>query len=216
MGNYQKNKQSKSIKIAVEEEKDIEENKVFENAEMPIKSSCSLWSVLILLVLILVLFIGVMFYFGIKKSFSISWQKVNQNTNSNIGLDEIKNGEIIQVNISEKQLGEAIGIRQNNFPLKNAEIKINPNQVVISGKTGGFFSAGVSVGLRPKIVDQKVKFDIVEVKSAGVSAPKLITDEVNKNLGGYLDSLSASLNNNLFVSEIKLFDGYLTLTGRTN
>jgi len=201
----------KSVKIKVEEERDedlLPEG--IENDSIP-KSSCALWSILLLLIIILLAVIGSLFYLKTKK-FSSSAPKVNLNINSSqlISLP----GEAATVKLTEAQIQSAINTNDASFPLKKATVKVNTDKIILSGKTSNsFWGVSVEVSLVPRVDLGKVVFDITEIKSAGVTAPKSVSDMVNKSLGQYLDGLSSSVGN-IEVTSVKLDQGYMTIAGR--
>lgn len=200
----------KQVKIKVEEDQDedlLPEG--IENNPIP-KSSCALWSIFLFLFIILFIIVGSLFYLKTKK-FTASAPKVNLNINSSQAA--ALPGDKVTITLTEAQIQSAINADDANFPLKKATIKVNTDKIILSGKTSNsFLGVSVEVGLVPKVDSRKVKFDITEIKSAGVTAPKTVSDLVNKNLGQYLDGLSASVGN-IEVSSIQLNSGFMTVTG---
>lgn len=203
----------KIVKIEVEQEQDQGNELVPESDDNKVipKSSCALWSIFLILFIILLAIIGSLFYLKTKK-FSVSTPKVNVNINSELSAST--SGETISIKLTEAQIQSAINTNDANFPLKKATVKVNPDKIVLSGKTSNkFWGVLVEVGLVPRVESGKVVFDITEIKSAGVTAPKSISDLVNKNLGQYLDGLSSSLGN-IEVSKVGLNSGFIMVTGK--
>lgn len=201
----------KPIKIKVEEDQD-QELVPEDEADNPVpKSSCALWSIFLILFIILLAIIGSLLYLKTKK-FSYNAPKVNLNINSSEQL--ALPGEEVTVKLTEAQIQSAINTNDANFPLKKATVKVNSDKIVLSGKTSdSFWGVSVEVGLVPKVENGKVKFDITEIKSAGMTAPKSISDMVNTNLSQYLDGLSSSVGN-VEVSKVELNPGFVTVTGK--
>lgn len=201
----------KSIKIEVEHDQDDELVPEDEANDIIPKSSCALWSIFLFLILFLALIIGSLFYLKTKK-FSFNTKKTNQNVNS-IVVPKTSIGEEVTLKLTEDQIQNAINADDANFPLKKAKVKVNTDKIVLSGKTSNnFWGVSVEVGLVPKVESGKVVFDITEIKSAGVTAPKSISDLINNNLGQYLDGLSSSIGN-IEVSAVTLNSGFMTVTG---
>lgn len=202
----------KPIKIKVEEDRDRELVPKDEKDNPIPKSSCALWFIFLLLFVILLALIGLLFYLK-TKDLSFSKSKTNTNTNTSIQLDSSQ-GEDVTLKITEAQLQSAIKADDANFPIKKVTVKITTDKINISGKTSNnFWGLNVEVSLVPKVENGKVKFDITEIKSAGMKAPNSISDVVNNNLGQYLDGLSSSIGD-VEVSAVELSSGYLTVTGR--
>lgn len=175
------------------------------------KSSCAIWSIFLALFIILLLIIGSLFYLKTKK-FSLIVPKVNLNTNTS--QHDFMSDEEVTIKLTEAQIQNSINADDANFPLKKAKIKVNSDKILLSGKTSNsFWGVSVEVGIVPKVESGKVQFDITEIKSAGVTAPKSISDLVNKNLSQYLDGLSSSVGN-IEVSKVELNDGYVMVTGK--
>jgi len=203
-------KKAVKIKVQAEPEEDILPEGI-ENDPIP-KSSCALWSIFLLLFIILLALIGLLFYLK-TKDLSISKPKTNSNINAAIQLAS-SSGEEVTLKITEEQLQGAIKADDSNFPIKKATVKINTDKIIISGKTSNnFWGLNVEVSLTPKVEDGKVKFDITEIKSAGLKAPNSISDVVNNNLGQYLDGLSSTMGD-IEVTDVKLEEGFVTVTGK--
>ena len=183
-----------------------------DESESPIpKSSCALWSIFLLLIIIFLAIVGSLYYLKTKK-FSLN-RPVSDIVTNPIETN-VAPGDEASIKITEADLQSGINTDDANFPLKKTSVKINPDKIILSGKTSNsFFSVSVDVSLVPKVDSGKVGFDITEIKSAGIAAPKSVSDLVNKNLGQYLDGLSSSLGN-VEVSKIELNSGYMTVTGR--
>lgn len=201
----------KPIKIKIEEDQDQElvpENE--EDSPVP-KSSCALWSIFLLLFIIFCAIIGSLFYLKTKK-FNFTAPKINSNANS---IQQVfVSGEEVTLKLTEEQIQSAINASDNNFPLKKSKVKINSDKIILSGKTSNnFWGVSVEVFLVPRVDSGKVKFDITEIKSAGLTAPKSISDMINQNLGKYLDGLSSSIGD-IEVSKVELNSGYATVEGR--
>jgi hypothetical protein len=202
-------------KIKIETENEDEDLAPQEDSISP-KSSCSLWLILISLALLLLIAIGFLVFFNLRK---LATPETNSPPVLNIS-DQIserlnsESGEEVTIKLTEQELDDLISAGDSNFPLKNASVKINPDKIVVSGKTGSsFLSLSVDVGIVPKVDAEKVKFEITEIKSLGVAAPKSVTETINSKLSSYLNNLSSSFNN-VEVKEIKLYSGYMTIAGK--
>jgi hypothetical protein len=118
----------------------------------------------------------------------------------------------VTIRITESELSTILNTDSKDFPLKNPLVKITPDNIIITGKTGNSpLAFKVSVGIVPRVENGKIVLDIKDVKTGGVSAPKVVTDAVNKNLSNYLSNIN--INNDITVTDVKLYQGYLTATG---
>lgn len=171
--------------------------------------------VIVVLLLVFALLLGGTFYIKSKMKLPKNFKtttSLNLDQNISKQLDNQSGESVVSIRIEEKDLSDALNVNAKDFPLKNPSVKITPDKVILSGKTSnGPLAFKVEVGIVPKVENGKVVFDIKEVKTAGVSAPKMVTDEVNKNLSGYLDNIK--LSEEIIVTNIELFQGYLIVTG---
>ena len=181
------------------------------------KSSCSLLSIFAILIIIFLIICGGIFYLKYKDfSFSISH---SQSSNGTTVINKLQNqvsslpsGQSAEVKISEADLNQIIQ-SDSAFPLKKPTAKINTDKIVLSGKTsGGIFGISVDVGVVPEAKSGKLVLNIIEIKAAGVSAPKQIAEGVNSSLGQYLNN-SLPLADNIDVTKVELSSGFLTITG---
>jgi len=180
-----------------------------ENDPIP-KSSCALWSIFLLLFIILLVLIGLLFYLKTK---NLSLSKSKTNTASETSELVMYSGDEVTQKFTDEQIASAIKANNANFPIKKASVRTNTEKILISGKnSNSFWGISVEAGVAPKVENGRIKFEITEIKSAGMKAPNSISDVVNNNLGQYLDGLSSSLGD-IEVSKVELFDGYILITG---
>ena len=178
----------------------------------------SVWPVIIALFIIFILLLsGVVFlrYGSGVNLKSFDFKKVSINDNLKNQIDNQKGEKVVQIRLTEDDVNKLLNTDAPDFPLKSPSVKITPEKIILLGKTGNSpLAFKVEVGIIPQVLDGKVNFDIKEIKTAGVSAPKVVTDKVNKELSSYLKQYSPS--EDVKISEVKLYDGYLTLTGERN
>lgn len=182
------------------------------------KKPHSILSVIIVLIIIfLILLAGVVFLrykSGINLN-GLSIKKISLDDNLKKQLDDQKGEKIVQFRLTEDDINKLLGTDAPDFPLKNPTVKITPEKIILSGKTGSSpLSLKVAVGIVPRVDNGKVTFDIKEIKTAGVSAPKVVTDSINSKLKNYLKQYSPG--DDIKVLDLKLYDGYLVITGERN
>lgn len=195
---------------------EIKKNKkveFFEEEASLQKSSCSLWSIFIVLFAIFILFLLLVVYLKTKDIFNFNYKGISQSNSQNINnkfteISSKTSGETVSITITEADLNSAI-ISQKDLPLKKPKIKIYSDKLLISGKTSdNILSLSVDVYVVPKITDGKIDFTISEIKTGGVIAPKKISDQINSNLSGYLSGMLPAASD-LNVTDLKLYNGYL-------
>lgn len=173
-----------------------------------------LWVVVALLIIFILMLAGA-FYLKSKikmPSFPSRSSSLSLDENISKQLEDQIGESIVSIRISEDELSSILNANSEEFPLKKASVKITPEKIILSGKTSNSsLSFKVDVGIVPKVSEGKVVFEIKEIKTGGVSAPKVVTDEVNKNLSSYLSQFN--LNDDVQVTEVKLYQDYLIATG---
>ena len=123
-------------------------------------------------------------------------------------------GESVSIRITDKELGETLKINTPDFPLKKAVIKVSPDKIILSGRSGkSILSLKVDVTLMPKIEYDKITLEIASIDSLGVVAPKQIVDLVKPALASKLSSVY-EIPANLQITEVKQNDGNLLLIGK--
>jgi uncharacterized protein YpmS len=197
---------------------DPEDDMDVESQKPKIKSSCSLFSIFALLVILFIILCGGIFYLKYK-NFKIAISD-SQNSDSVMvtnqlqnQISSVKSGEVATIKVTESDLNQIIK-ESSNFPLKNPSAKIQSDQVVVSGKTSaGFFGIPLDIGVVPEVKSGKLVFNITSIKTAGVPAPKQVSDSINSSLQQYLNG-SLPLANNIDVKTINLTTGLITITGQ--
>ncbi len=173
-----------------------------------------LWVIVTLLIIFVLMLFGVFYLKSKIKMPSFPSRNNSLSLQENISKQlEGQTGEsIVSIRISENELSSILNANSEEFTLKKPSVKITPEKIILSGKTSNSpLSFKVDVGIIPKVADGKVLFEIKEIKTGGVSAPKVVTDEVNKNLSSYLSQFN--INDDVKVTEVKLYPDYLIATG---
>jgi uncharacterized protein YpmS len=185
------------------------------------KQNCSFWAVIISLVVVFALLLSAIVFIRIKNGF-INIGKLKKTDTVSISLDQnLKNqldnqkGETeVTLSLSEADLTSAINANDKNFPLKNPKITISKDQILLTGKSSdSVLSFKLSISLIPRVENGKVILDIKEIKTGGVSAPKLVVDQVSSGLKNYLSQFTP-LENDVNIEKVSLSTGYLSVTGK--
>lgn len=171
--------------------------------------NCSVLFVLLSLVLIFMIVISLLIL--VKQS--NGWPKINQLDITLPGLrtksDQQAEKSSRTIRLSEKELGQALELKTGNFPLRDPNIKILPDYIAISGKTGkSFFSLKTEADFKPEInAEGQIVFKFLTVKSMGIAAPKMIVDRISADGDGYLNDHISQLIGP--AKNITLFKGYM-------
>lgn len=192
------------------------ELKTREDEEVVQKSSCSLRVVLLILAVIflILLFAILRMKNSARENNTKSADEISLIANTDQEkIDSTALGEEIDIKITAEQLDSAIK-SITDFPLKKTSVTIDSSKVLISGKTSNsIFGLSVDVSVLPKIVNEDINYEILEIKASGVTAPKAISDQINQNLANSMSGILPS-DSRINITDIKLFDGYLELIGQ--
>jgi len=187
--------------------------KKYDNAESKTKKAFLI--VIGILLLIFVLLLCGVFYIKNKVKLTDNFKEISSSSleeNISKQLDDQKGESTISISITEEDLFSVLNANSEGFPLKNPSVKITSDKIILSGKTSDSpLSFKHDIGMVPHVENNKVVFDIKEIKTAGVSAPKVVTDKVNKSLSDYLNQVN--LNDDIKITDVKLYQGYLIATG---
>ncbi|MFA5926661.1 MAG: hypothetical protein WCT32_01755 [Patescibacteria group bacterium] len=202
------------------------ENFYGEIDKLRLRSSCSLFSLALILGFVFILLVGCLLFVGnyvrsrsttpSRKSgawFDRAISVIGQKPNSDIETKQL-DSNIIMITVNEAALGRVFQIDEPSFPLKRASLKVNQESIVISGRSSeSIFSLKLYVGIRPTVVDGRMNFEIAEIKAGNIAAPPKIIDAlrptIEKNTKEYLPLVGSDI----VVDSIRLFDGYMEIQG---
>lgn len=124
-----------------------------------------------------------------------------------------KTGDLINVEISEKELSEFIGVGGNDFPLKKSSLRIKPEAINISGRIGSsFFALPVTIKCLAKAEDGTLKIEIDNNNSGLAMFPKSLKDSLNTYFDDTISTYTSDIGR-IKVEEVVLKDKKLILIG---
>lgn len=188
-----------------------ETTKPIENA-VEHKSSCSILALAITLIVILLVLLSGLFYLKFHNVEIINSEKSKDlplSAKIENQIADQKNDDSITLTINEMDLNSLLN-NYSNFPLKNPTLTIDEKGILMKGK---YSVLNVEVLIVPKIENNKIKYDIVEIKAAGVAAPKKISDTLNSELSTFISSQLPSSKKIKF-EEMTLQKGIIQATGK--
>jgi hypothetical protein len=165
------------------------------------KESVTLTSVFVFLGLIFVLIAGALIYlrFSSWSIFASFYHK--EILTPGISINDISarvkttqtTGKSVDVKITDLELKNLINLSSDQFPLKKSDAHIKPEGIFVTGKTStSFLGVSVEVLIIPRIENQKVAFEIKEIKAGGIAAPPKIVDMIKPKF----ESLFSQIANN--------------------
>jgi len=183
---------------------------------------CSIWSVFVFLGLIFFALIA-FFWFGRsylnKSSLYLKIPSSHKSDTSGItgrleyASDGLVVGESTTISFSEEELGEYLGVNSSEFPLKRASLKITQQGINVKGRTSeSIFSIPLTVVLKPKAEDGKLKIEVAELESGAISLPKAIKDQMNSYLSDIINKKSDPVAD-FEIIEISTREKYVDVTG---
>lgn len=179
----------------------IEDIGVKEAEGKPLKQSCSLWMVFLVLFLILVLLIVSLL--TAKKY----WIGISTKSRPKIENSIIETEGKTRIRVSESEIASLIN--ENNFPLKKPKVSIKPEGIIVSGKNSdNILSLKITATVKPVAKDGKLDYKIVSIKSSGIEAPQIIKDKLNNFK---IDSVFGS--ETIIVESANCYDGFFEIAG---
>lgn len=183
------------------------------------KETVTVRAVFVFLIFIFSIFIAFLFYLRFSgfspmvEIYKIKKPVTNFNLTDYLNREATaNNSEKFEIKINEEQLKEAIKLEDRFMDLKNPDLKIKPEGVLVSGKSsGGFFGVNVEVLAVPSVDEGKIKFDIKEVTAAGVVAPSRIADPLTSRIS--LALREVTVPDGLIVEEVRTMAGYILVEG---
>jgi len=176
--------------------------------EDKVKSSCSLFGIILTLLLVLFIVAALLIYGSYKyKKFELSASKPTNGASDIAKLTSAPSGGAV-LTLSEEDLTNILF--KEGFPLVNPTLKIS-DVVEIRGKTkDSIFSPTLQIELLPEVKDEKISIKLVSIKASGFPAPKFITEKLSRDLEEKID-LSNSSELQGKVNKIDLKTGYLII-----
>jgi|GEM_PF-1224405 len=128
-------------------------------------------------------------------------------------VGKTKNGDAVEIKITESQLTSALCVSCSSFPLKKASAKMTEDGVIIEGKTSNsFWGVNLQITMKPKADKGKVVFELAEFQAAGVAAPPSITKTYSQKLKDAFADLIPGASS-VDVSEVHNLIGSLIVIG---
>jgi uncharacterized protein YpmS len=186
------------------------------------KNCCGVWSVFIVLILIFAIIVA-LFWLGRnylnKSSLYLKIPSSQKSDTSGItGKLEATSNSLIPgasatVSFSEEELAQYLGVNTSEFPLKRASLSINSDGIIVKGRTSeSIFSIPLTVILKPKAEDGRLKLEVAELESGSISAPKTVKDQMNTYLSDIINKKSDPVAD-FEITEIATRDKYVDVTG---
>lgn len=184
-----------------------------ENNDKELRSSCSLYAIIITLAVVFIVFLLFLVIPNKKDLLNLSTLNKDIPTiTDKMEKTALNPGEKTEISLNEEELIEAIGVKESGFPLKNPSLSITPEYVAIKGKTSEkLLSPVLEVQLLPKIIDNKLAFEVKQIRTSGISAPRFMTDPLNQKLEKYL-TVSYEIMEEFILENIVLKDKELIIT----
>jgi len=182
------------------------------------RESITLTQVFIFLGFLLVILISFVFYLKYSSFSPLNLNKIKVDGNIDLGskyLEEIKKPSVVlEMTISEAELGQIIKVNDPSFPLKKAELKIKPEGIIINGKTSNMpWGMKVDALVIPIVQDGKLNFEIKEIKTLGVIAPPKISDALNPKFSTLFENIIPQ-SNQVEITDVKTLLGKLFIEGK--
>lgn len=187
------------------------------------KNCCGVWSVFVLLGIIFITLIALFWFTRSYLNKSSLYLKIPSSKKSNtVGitgkLEDASGGLVVgeskTISFSEEELAEYLGINSPEFPLKRTSLSIDSDGIKVKGRTSdSIFSIPLTMVLKPKAEDGKLKIEVAELESGSISAPKAVRDQMNSYLSDIINKKSDPVAD-FEITEITTRDKYVDVAGR--
>jgi len=115
-------------------------------------------------------------------------------------------GGSFQLSISQGQLCSAMPVDLN--------CQISPDGIILSGKISSFLPRNASVVIRPKVLNDRVNFEIVKCAVGGVNMPKFFSSGMTRALNNALAKEVPALNQAI-VQNVETQDGVMLISTKS-
>lgn len=130
------------------------------------------------------------------------------------GINKTEVGKPVELKITEGQIGTAVCISCDTFPLKKSTLTVKPEGIIISGKTTtAFWGVNLDITIKPKADNGKLIFDLVDFRAAGVKAPPKITESYSSKISDLFKNIIPA-DQSINISEVHSLVGSLLVIGR--
>lgn len=200
-----------------------EENKFY--AEMDQQkfhqSCCTCQTMMILFSIILIILAGGIFYLywqiTREKVFSfhlptISLQNFSQKIN-NLKADDAGN---LQIALTDEDMTALLseGLSFQLLLLKDIQVQILPNQMLIYGTLVKPLKSKVVIGTIPKPKNGQIDFEITSVSAGNFNFPKFLENQIGKSLTSLVNAKLSPVYQKFSVEEINLENNKLIIKGK--
>ncbi|MDO8444002.1 MAG: hypothetical protein Q7S80_00660 [bacterium] len=135
------------------------------------------------------------------------------NNSVQAGINKAGTGKPVELRLTEDQIGTAICVACDTFPLKKSTLKAKPEGVIISGKTTTtFWGVNLDITFKPKAENGQIVFELTDFKAAGVSAPPQITQTYSDKLKGLFANIIPA-GQAMSVTEVHSLVGSILIIG---
>jgi len=185
------------------------------------KETVSVGAVFFFLSFIFVIFASFLFYLRFSSFSPLTEYYAKIRAKDQIDLRTLFQNEIgktgsrtkVEIKITDKDLATSLDLANSLYDLKKPEVFVKPEGIWLRGRSSdGFLGVKVEALIFPKVESGKVKYDIKEIKAAGVQAPPRIADSLKSRLA-VIFSTALPTDKNFQITSITPMEGYLFVEG---
>lgn len=127
-----------------------------------------------------------------------------------------ENNPTFTLTVTENELTAASGgeLAVGGWQIKNLEFKIDELMIEVDGQLVKIFKFNLKIFSLPEVVDGKVKLKIQKISAGGLGMPGFFRVEMEKALNNLLDKNFASIYENYQVTDIKLNQDEMLISGK--
>ena len=151
--------------------------------------------------------------FTVRKIYPSAVSK--SNLSEKLALDPEKNPEF-SLTLTSEELTSVLspGIKTLALEIKESQANISRGGVLVSGKLVKPLKSDIQIETQPKVKDGKIRFETQKITAGKLILPKFFYEEFSSTLNVTFDQNFSKLYENYQVTEIKLNQDEMIISGR--
>lgn len=209
-------------KITNQEDESAEKAFYREMDQKKFHRSCCTWQTFLIFFVCLAILAGgvtIYFFYKIKQSgFTINRLYPSNVSKQNFQdkLKISKENPTFSVTVTSAELTSLAGdgIKTLTFEIKDIQIEINSQSLIIYGKLTKPLKSDIKIETAPKVFEGKIYFKVEKISAGKLILPSFLNNEVEKALNNLMAENFATLYENCQVEKVELENDQMIISGK--